>query len=300
AMLVFGSVFVASAGIRTHRAVGAACVAAFVVLVVLFAVEVLGDMPLSRATAAPGAPEEELLRRIYRATTVLMALAFPAAGLLLAEGRTNAGRAILAAALLAMFSSSQSATLVAFVLGLGAFMVAYAAPRFAVLAVSGGLAFWVLAAPFLTPTLATSLAVNNLPDSWAARLGIWEYASARILEQPWIGHGLDASRAVTERIAISEAMEIRAIQVHPHSASLQVWYETGAVGAVLAAAALLAGGWSLSRMAANDRVMAATAAAALASLGFVANVSYSAWQEWWVATLFIAAASVYALRRSSS
>jgi len=187
------------------------------------------------------------------------------------------------------------ANLVAFVIALIVFAVAFGAPRFALLSVSGGLSLWMLAAPFATPLiLANQRLVDALPLSWAARVGIWDYVCARILEQPWIGHGLDASRAVTDRIQVRE-LDMRGIPLHPHSASLQIWYETGAVGAALAAAALLAGGWTLSRVFADNRPAAAGAAATMAALGVIANVSFGIWQEWWLATMFIAAALVAAL-----
>jgi hypothetical protein len=74
---------------------------------------------------------------------------------------------------------------------------------------------------------------------------------------------------------------------------MQVWFETGAVGALLAAALTLAGGWALSRVLV-DRAQAAAAAATLASAGVIANLSYGIWQEWWDAALFLAAALVAA------
>jgi O-antigen ligase len=191
--------------------------------------------------------------------------------------------------------SGQLAHSIAAAAGLFVFALAYAAPRLAVLAASWPFAVWMLIAPFVTPlALANPKLIERLPDSWAMRAGIWDYVCVRILENPWFGHGLDASRAVTDRITV-RGLEIRGIPLHPHSASLQVWYETGLVGAALAAAALLVGGWALSRAAKERRAAAAAAAASLASLGVIANVSYGAWQEWWIATMFVAAALVGAV-----
>ena len=75
-----------------------------------------------------------------------------------------------------------------------------------------------------------------------------------------------------------------------------------AVGAVLAAVALLVGGWGLARVFAHDRAGTAAACATIVSLGLIANVSYGIWAEWWMATLFIAAALISALitRRSET
>ncbi|MES1203914.1 MAG: hypothetical protein ABUS57_20950, partial [Pseudomonadota bacterium] len=84
------------------------------------------------------------------------------------------------------------------------------------------------------------------------------------------------------------------IPLHPHDASLQIWLETGAIGAGLGALALILGGVALARALRFDRVAAAGACGAIASIGLIANVSYGAWQEWWIATAFAAAALVTA------
>ena len=163
---------------------------------------------------------------------------------------------------------------------------------------TGVLGIWVLAAPFVTPLLPTDQAfLDSIPYSWAARVGIWDYVCARIWEQPLFGHGLEAARLVTERIVIHND-DISALPIHPHSASLQIWFETGLVGALLAAATLFVGGWKLAQALKTQRAAAAGVAASLAALGLSANVSYSLWQEWWLATLFIAAALAGAVRRA--
>jgi O-antigen ligase len=290
-----GLVFVAAAGAESNRRlVQAFGVAAFAVLVALMTVEALWDLPLNRA-ANPDIPPSEVVRNVNRGAAVVLAMTWGAAAGLIANGRSGLARAVLAASAILALPFGLWANLVAFVIALIVFAVAFGAPRFALLSVSGGLSLWMLVAPFATPLiLASPRLVDALPLSWAARVGIWDYVCARILEQPWIGHGLDASRAVTDRIQVRE-LDMRGIPLHPHSASLQIWYETGAVGAALAAAALLAGGWTLSRVFADNRPAAAGAAATMAALGVIANISFGIWQEWWLATMFIAAALVAAL-----
>ena len=83
--------------------------------------------------------------------------------------------------------------------------------------------------------------------------------------------------------------------MHPHSASLQIWHDLGLIGALLCAALLAYGGWRLSRALANDRYAGAASAAVLAMFGLMANVGWSVWQEWWMATLLLTAALVGAL-----
>jgi O-antigen ligase len=278
----------------TRRLTQAAGAAAFIVLAVLLTIEALWDLPLNRA-ANPEIPPGEVVRNVNRAAAVLLAVTWGPAAYLLANGRARAAWAVLAVSGLLALPFDLWANVAAFMLGLAAFALAFSAPRLAVMAASGAWALWVLVAPFVTPlVIANKGLVDALPESWAQRAGIWNYVCARILEQPWIGHGLDASRAVTDRIEV-RGVDMRGVSLHPHSASLQIWFETGAVGAVLAASALLAGGWAAARAFENNRPAAAAAAATLASLGVIANLSFGAWQEWWDATLIVAAALVGAL-----
>ncbi len=162
------------------------------------------------------------------------------------------------------------------------------------LSVSGGLSVWMLFGPFVTPMLfSDQRIVDALPQTAAARVVIWRYVAGRIPENFWFGHGLDASRTAPQPLHVRGDFYTAAIPLHPHSASMQVWFETGAVGAVLAAAVLLSGGWVLSRLLVN-RAQAAAAAATMAAAGVIANLSYGIWQEWWDAALFLAAALVAA------
>jgi O-antigen ligase len=296
-LLPLGLVFAAAAGAATTRPlVRAAGAAAFVVLALLLTIEAIWDLPLNRA-ANPEIPPGEVVRNVNRAAAVLLALTWTAAAYFLASRRPVAAAAIILASALLALPFGLWANLAAFLLGLGVFAGAFAAPRLAPKAVALGLAAWALAAPFVTPlVIGNQRLVDALPESWAQRAGIWNYVCGRILEQPWLGHGLDASRAVTDRIQVRD-VDMRGVPLHPHSASLQVWFETGAVGAALAALALLAGGWAAARAFADNRPAAAAAAATLASLGVIANVSFGLWQEWWIATMFLAAALVGALSR---
>lgn len=288
-----GLLFVAGAH-ASPRWARAAGVAAFVVLAAFLSVEALWDLPLARS-AQPEAPIGNLQGHLNRGTIVLLALTWATASSLLISGRANAARMTLLLSALLMLPYGQLASFIAFGAGLAAYGIAFAAPRLALWAVTGGLAFWAVAAPFLSPVLlADPRLVAGLPESWEIRAAMWKHISARALEQPLLGHGLDASRAVTDRIDIN-GVDMPAIQLHPHSGSLQIWFETGGVGAALAAAALVAGGWSMTRVLGRHRPAAAAAAATIAALGVIANVSYGVWQEWWNTAMFYAAAMIAAL-----
>jgi O-antigen ligase len=267
-------------------------------LIAYLATEALADMPLNRSNQ-PGSDTERLLRNPGRGVTVLVALIWGGLGALLLRGGAwryaLAGAFLIATALLST-QFNMSANLLGFTLGLAAFIAALAAPRLTIGLLVGGLALWLLAAPFISPLLSSDPAlVAHLPDSWAIRLEIWKFASHEIMENPLFGQGLDSARAYTDTIVV-RGETLSALPLHPHSASLQIWLETGLVGALLAAAALITGGVALIRALGSQRIAAAAACGALGAIGLIANVSYGAWQEWWVATALAAAALVAALR----
>jgi O-antigen ligase len=298
ATLGLGLVFAAAATEAPERPLTRAGGAgAFIVLATMLAAEALWDMPLNRAFGG-SAPAWMIERNPARGVTVLLGLAWPFAASLIWRG----GAACRAAALATIAAAGALAVqfhdfgnVAAFLAGVLAFAAGLIAPALALRAVTGALALWIVASPVLTPLLFSSeRLVELLPYSWAVRANVWRYVCARIGEAPWFGHGLDASRTVTDVIAVHGVVQ-RAIPLHPHSGSLQIWFETGAVGALLAASALTVGGGALARAFAANKPKAAAACAAFAAIGVSANVSYGLWQEWWNAAILLSAALVGAL-----
>jgi hypothetical protein len=82
----------------------------------------------------------------------------------------------------------------------------------------------------------------------------------------------------------------------PQSLPLHLWLETGAIGAMLAAAALAEFGLRAGAALAGERVPAAAASGAMASAFVIAVTSVDAWALWWWAGVAIAAAMVRAGR----
>lgn len=275
----------------------AGAAAASLVLIPLLTVEALTPLLINRTAQPEVIDPGELTRNLSRAGAFLVTISWGAAGALMLMGRAWAGLGLLllagAAALSTQFDSS--ANLAAFAAGLLASGAARLLPRLTIWATTGGLAVWVLAAPFLTPLLfSNARLVDAMPLSWAHRSGIWSYAVGKIREQPLIGRGIEASRELDHDILV-RGVEMGAMNNHPHSASLQIWLELGGIGAVLAALLLLAGGAWLARVYGERPIAAAAACGTLATAGVIANVSFSAWAEWWIATLFISAGIVGAI-----
>lgn len=305
ALVLLGLAMIAGCGAspQSRGLTRAAGWAAFAVLALLLGIEAGFGMPLNQAAAPAELADWQVERNPARGTVVLLAMTWPVAAWA-ASAKTRAGftwaglALIVGGALAAQFH--QTANLLGFAAGLGAFALAFFAPRIAPILVCSGLALWLLTAPFLTPLLLANAPIGETaPIGIEARAAIWNYVSAQILEQPWLGHGLDASRVVTDQIELRGQM-MDAIPLHPHSASLQIWYETGAIGAVLAAAALFAGGVALARWSTHRPGAAIGGAGAIAALGVIANVSYGIWQEWWVATLLFSAALAAAARATKA
>ena len=280
----------------------AAGVAAVFVTIVMLGIEAALGMPFNRAFQ-PDEIDWVLARNPGRGATLLVVLVWAALGALLARRRALHALLFVLISGGAGWLSAQfdmDANLIAFAAGTFAFWLGFALPRFALVTVCTVLAAWLLAAPFATPLVfADPRFVESLPNSWAVRSEIWRFACERIAEQPWIGRGMDAARAFTEQITV-RGETMRALPLHPHSASLQVWLETGAVGAILAALALLAGGWGLAKAFRYNRSAAAATTATLAAMGLFANVSYGAWQEWLWAVSLTAACLIAAIPATSA
>ena len=230
----------------------------------------------------------------------------------LAPARTvsQAWRAVaLVAALAGIFCMPAQAAKIGVVVGLTAFLlVRLAGPR-AARAVAAAAALLLLLTPLLLgAVLARGPDVSALQGSASHRVLIWDFTLARIAERPWLGWGMEASRAIPggrdmiptadlERFGLAGQREwfdvVRAqrLPLHTHNAPLQIWLELGAVGAVLAAMLVLALGW---------RATSPGAAGAFAAAVAIGSLSYGVWQGWWLCLLAMLAITARQLSRASA
>jgi O-antigen ligase len=120
--------------------------------------------------------------------------------------------------------------------------------------------------------ISSSLPSDVGKISWHVRLDVWRFTATEIMGHPFLGWGLDSSRAWPDHIPM-----------HPHDAALQLWLETGAIGVALAA---LFWAWLFVRIdvvAVEDRPAAAVMAATAAAYLTIGAISFGVWQEWWLA-----------------
>ena len=178
-----------------------------------------------------------------------------------------------------------------------------------------GLILAIFAAPLIPPMMTDPQTLEARYDGFSEsaihRISIWQRSAEKIKDNPVAGSGFDTVRALygswsarsttflpgTERrwTVMSEP-----IPLHPHNAFLQIWIELGAIGAALCAAFLCALIYVIAQKSRDD-LTCAVSLGAFVSGTFIANISFGAWQAWWIAALIlIGALIVLALRPTSA
>lgn len=150
-------------------------------------------------------------------------------------------------------------------------------------------ATWALAAAWIGATLlvvpAASMAFAKelhfakwLPNTAQQRIIIWGYTAAQVPQRPVLGVGVDSTKILDARRGQLEKPPGFGYPLrtgpHAHNIYLQMWYELGAVGAVL----LLCLG--LSMIVAIPGLPAVAQPYALAAVTSVATIGASTWGIW--------------------
>jgi len=132
-----------------------------------------------------------------------------------------------------------------------------------------------------------------LPFSWEWRVKMWPYTGAQINIHPLFGWGLDASRSFTSDHFELHGYSLKYLAQHPHNVGLQVWLETGLIGALLLATSMALLGIRLSATPGLSRMQAAAISASAGVILVFFSVTYGAWQEWlWASIAWVAALCV--------
>lgn len=119
-----------------------------------------------------------------------------------------------------------------------------------------------------------------LPKSAQARVILWGYTAERVLENPWIGIGADATPQASKGAVVEQPEGFvypRTTGPHAHNLFLQVWYELGVVGVLLIA---LAGVAIAMRIPLLPHEAQPFAAATLATFGLTVALAWGMWQAW--------------------
>ena len=302
----------ATLGPDDRRRIGTAlCIGAFAALALL-GEEMLTGGALSRPVrGAAGAARYEPFQ-FNAATTVLAVLIWPALIALRTRWGTRACAAGLAAGL-AVLTTTESTT-GAIAAAVGALAAGWGLFGRSCAPVRRIAAGCVIAALVAVP--AYSVGVKTVDEgkvpsytvsSMLHRLHIWDFAAAKIREKPVFGWGLEASRSIpgghaprpppagrTVAESIADSYRAQLMPLHPHNAGLQVWLELGVPGILLFGGFLV---WLLRAMGrrALPGPLPCLCLAQFASAFTIAELSYGAWQSWWVAALALACALTIAV-----
>lgn len=179
------------------------------------------------------------------------------------------------------------------------------------------LAGYVLAAPILFSWGIARLRDLGipLPKSFFSRSYSWELVGSKIAESPLIGHGPEASHAWRDtfedhpewladagaRFGTDYGWEIyRVIPSHPHNMPLQIWAETGFIGALFAAGFLLFLGMRLKAPLDWSPISKYAAAGLVGANIAICSFAYSMWNEAFWGSVILAAAVVLLQARHDS
>jgi exopolysaccharide production protein ExoQ len=191
----------------------------------------------------------------------------------------------LGLAMAAMLVVTQSlAARVAVAAGVIVLLLAWAAPRLIALGLAWGVAAYVVVLPVALRLLAErrSTLARFLKNSGVARLEIWDYMTARVLQHPIRGWGLrTATRLPIRPQELASYIHIDARGIYPHNQWLELWVELGALGAALG---LVFAVLVLRRIRRLPSLLHPFAYAAFASAMTIASVDYEVVTDsWWCA-----------------
>lgn len=293
--LLFAAFVAAAAALRGEdRALAErAGAAAAILLIPLMFMEAFMGFPLVDTSRAGADGEGILARNLSKGLVWLLFLAPGAAVHVWTRGRRSLALGLFAASLVVAIQIGNAAAAAASLAVPLAMIAAAKRPQTALIVLFALACLSILAAPLLG-LLAAGLpgeATELLDRSSQQRLAIWAFTLELIGQSPWIGQGLDASRAFADATVVIEGRTLGLMPLHPHSAGMQLWLELGAVGAVLAALAVAGGGSRAVRAARGEPAFAAALAGVVTAAIVFGGVSFGVWQEW----LWGAAASGLAL-----
>lgn len=235
------------------------------------------------------------------ALTCVMLLPVAVAGLLAARRRSPRDWLLCGALIAAVSGISLDSESGAAAFGLLILLASWLAARLLPRLTSALVALGFFAAMVLAPVMGR-LGDEALPASLHQRLAnshsrdrvdIWLSFGEAIMAGPLLGSGFGTSPTLDRHpVALEVSPPRRQLLAvgHPHSAPIQAWVETGAVGAMFIAFAGLAFLGRLRRLPASALAPRLALAAAAFS---VATVAHGAWQGWWIAALALAAAWLY-------
>lgn len=135
--------------------------------------------------------------------------------------------------------------------------------------------------PFVSAISAAASTGLEVSGSAAHRAYIYDFVVRAIWQRPVVGWGLEAASALPDAEQVVPSLDRNLLPSHPHNSVLEVWVETGAIGAILGAVLL----WFILRRIENAlprRDARAAAVAAFTAFFVISLLSFSLWATWWL------------------
>lgn len=195
--------------------------------------------------------------------------------------------------------SHSSASVVAVLLGLAAYLLARWWPQASVGVFATVIVLALAIAPWTGTVMnrAVSPSIERLLEEQHAkeRIAIWTAFEQHVWERTWLGHGFDASFRIGDAAGTPAERPGDSVihAIHPHNQLLQVWIDFGLMGAVGVLAGLA---WLTGRLRSLSTPDLAARIAFLASAAMMGLVGVQAWDAWWLANLAVCWAAFTVLR----
>jgi len=200
---------------------------------------------------------------------------------------------------------SQATLLACITMIIGALIVS-AFPKNGLRIMVGSLAAYIALAPLLFGLTLRFFKITgiSLPGSFQSRAWAWERVIEITMEKPIFGHGINASKVWRETYADHPQWLAQlpanwayypVIPGHPHNMPLQIWAETGLVGALLAS-------WALAMLALRLPAPSTLRSDVRYATGGIIGVmfplistSYNMWNEAFWASFVLAVCGIFLL-----
>ncbi len=187
-------------------------------------------------------------------------------------------------------SDSQS---VGLALALGALASSFTAvfPRLMKICFSLALVGFMVAMPLIPQFLQSLVQVYEikLPASGLYRLDIWNFVIGKILERPYLGYGLEASRVIGANTGSLDHTGASLRFLHPHNGFLQTWLELGLAGYVILGLLCL---WLIHKISLLGGARKIFSAGLLVCGLSLFAMAYGMWQSWLIAAEFSVAGAL--------
>jgi O-antigen ligase len=303
--LLWTAILMAAANTLTPRqarsVIGVATVAILVQLIVVAVLAVFEKQALAFFYKDP-ASWGEGVQNISR-NGIIMALAAPF--LIVGMGRSLSFQralfveiAVFVAVLAVLFTRGVLGGIVSVAAGLAAVAIVRLFPRHGFKILGAVLAFTIAATPLVFGAITRGADAVTATTSAEWRLAIWNRVIEVIRQDPFFGQGLGVLRTMREKIPSGVFQGELFVPNHAHNMVLQLWAETGAIGATLVAVTVLLAGFRMPQ----PRVLGVSGFLAAALGGqfmAIALVSFDLWNDWWWACAGLLAALIVVMRRAN-